>query len=192
MKILFASTNPGKCLEVKNVCATFQLEILSPDELAPSLGPAPEVEENGTSYFENARLKAEALYQWSRMPTLADDTGLEVSALKGRPGLYSARYAGPTESPVEKLLKEMQSNRVRQAQFRCAVYMKLNQNEHRAAEACISGEISYESRGRGGFGYDSVFWIPSLSKTLAEIKEQKISFKTHRYLALEKLFTQTN
>jgi len=199
--ILFASTNRGKFVEVSRVGSEFGVQFLFPDDLAagkysiPGLptpvGSPPEIEESGSTYLENAKRKAEAFYAWARVASLADDAGLEVEALSGAPGLHSARYAGPdcvSSQNIEKLLTELEGVSDRAAQFRSVLFFQNDDQKVLTSEAVVEGVILTERRGEGGFGYDSVFYVPSEEKTLAEIKQEGVPFKTHRILALEKIF----
>ncbi len=198
--LLFASTNLGKLKEVREVARSFGISVISPGEvltdyksfgLSEQPGPPPIVEENGATYEENAKLKADAFFQWSGMPSLADDTGLEVKALAGAPGLISARYAGEPSNAarnIEKLLKELAPHTDRSAHFYCLLYLKLSKDEFVIAEGQIDGEIAHAPQGRGGFGYDPIFVVRNLKASLAELKERSTFFKTHRVLALESLF----
>lgn len=198
--ILFASTNKGKLAEVRAVAAGRVVVIASPEEVYATPahfrllnpGPPPAVDENADTYLGNARLKAEAFYAWSRLPALADDTGLEVASLNGEPGLFSARYAGEGCSfaeNIKKLLGALESQRDRRACFRCVVFLKIDAERTVTAEGILEGEISRAPRGTGGFGYDNIFIVAGTGRTLAELKEGGREFKTHRELACERLFS---
>lgn len=206
--LLFASGNAGKFTEISLVCKSFDVRALAPKDLeSPSIrhelgvepqGPAPEVQETASTYHGNARLKADAFHAWSGLPSLADDTGLEVDALDGRPGVHSARYAGPRQNPgenIRKLLGEInESDHLRQkgrrARFVCQLALKLGENRYLEAHGELMGEIGFAPKGQGGFGYDSIFIVQGFSQTLAELKEKRIHVKTHRIAALEKLLAE--
>ena len=153
----------------------------------------PEVLESAADYAGNARLKAEAFAAWSGLAAVADDTGLEVQALGGAPGILSARFAGEQgnmKANIAKLLKEMEGQNNRQAFFRCVLCLVQPSVVPLTVEGILTGEIAREPRGAGGFGYDNVFVVAGCGRTLAELKEAKVEIKTHRILALEKLFAQ--
>ena len=189
--ILFASTNSGKLAEVRSASP---VPIISPLEIERRIGmPAPEVSETERTYLGNARLKAESYFNWSRRhATLADDTGLEVAALGGAPGIYSARYAGEGANPrrnIQKLLEVMQGKSERNATFVCQLVLILPNGEQKFSRGELHGTIAEAPRGDGGFGYDSIFIVDDAgSKTLAELKAEKVALITHRGAALRKLF----
>lgn len=187
-KILFASGNQGKLKEVRAVASKYGFEILAPDEIGKGW---PDVVEYGTTYQANARLKAEAFFTWSGVPTLADDSGIEVQLLAGAPGVHSARYAGEQASDAEnraKLLGELRGQASRQARFTCVLCLKQSPGDPLFVEANLDGEIAEHERGSAGFGYDSIFIVGGAGKTLAELKGTAQEPKTHRVKALEALF----
>ncbi len=199
--ILFASGNKGKCAEAKQLAAECGVELVAPSDLTESFckahnitfptAPPPDVEETGKNYEENALLKAQAYHEWSGLPAVADDTGLEVEALGGEPGLYAARYAGEHCSPednMHKLLAALDGQSNRQATFICVLCMV-------GAEAPlfirdqIDGEIAHEKEQGGGFGYDPLFFVPEFGHTLAHLKGEGVEVPTHRRKALQQLFS---
>ena len=195
-KILFASTNSGKVEEVKLALNGSGVDIVSPQDFLRDWGkvgqvtPVPIVDENGTTYLENARLKANRFFLWANMPALADDTGLEVAALGGVPGVFSARYAGEgatSQKNREKLLWALRDATDRTAKFCCVLCLKISSSANVEVSATLGGSITREPRGGAGFGYDSVFEVEGTGKTLAELKESGQPIKTHRLLALQKL-----
>lgn len=189
-ELLFASGNEGKYKEVSSIGESFGLRILHPRDLGMP-GPPPEVEENAPDYLGNARLKAEAFKRWSGLPSLADDTGLEVDALEGGPGVHSARYSEPGATParnIEKLLAALDGVSNRSARFYCLLYLALDERNHLTAEATLEGDIALERRGDGGFGYDSVFVVRGTGRTLAELKGAGGEVETHRMAACRRLF----
>ncbi len=185
MKILLASRNKDKLREIREKTASLDVDILSPDDF-PDL---PDVEEDGDTLEANAIKKALALSKFVNLPTLADDTGLEVDALNGAPGLYSARYAGPDATyldNVDKLLREMQDvpEGKRSACFRCVLAYVIKEEIH-LFEGKVQGIIITEARGISGFGYDPVFYIPEENKTFAEMPLERKNKISHRGLAVD-------
>ena len=183
--LLLASTNPGKLREMRALLKDLKVRLLSPKDLSLDI----EVEETGATYAENAARKARAFSLRSGLVSLADDSGLEVDALGGAPGLYSARYAphpGATDADRRAyLLQQLQDQpRPWSARFRCTVAIALPSGEVHFTEGVCPGEIIPEVRGRGGFGYDPVFLIPSLNKTMAELSLQEKNKISHRALAV--------
>jgi XTP/dITP diphosphohydrolase len=186
MKILLASRNKDKLREVRGKVVPLGIEVLTPDDF-PSL---PEVEEDGDTLEANAEKKAITLHQLTGLPTLADDTGLEVEALQGAPGVYSSRYDGPVAtyaSNCAKLLREMEripENR-RQARFRCVLAYVLN-GRTRFFEGVIEGTITTERSGENGFGYDPVFYSKEAGKTMAQMTLKEKNRISHRGRALDR------
>ena len=183
--LLIASGNPGKILEIKAILEECDLNIQSAADLVLSLS----VNETGSSYIENARLKAVAYQAATGMAVLADDSGLEVDALNGAPGIYSARYspkANATDADRRKyLLKQLQDKpRPWTAHFHCsAVLIKPEGGLIETSGQC-NGEIIPEERGTGGFGYDPIFFIPEEHATMAEIPASLKNRISHRAKAL--------
>lgn len=185
MKILLASRNRDKLREVRGKVAPLGVEILTPADF-PNL---PEVEEDGRTLEENARKKALTLYRLAGIPTLADDTGLEVDALNGKPGVYSSRFAGERATyadNVNKLLRELAGIPwgERWAQFRC-VLAYASEGQARLFEGRIEGVITLEAMGGNGFGYDPVFWVAGEGKTLAQLSLKHKNQISHRGKALD-------
>lgn len=202
MRILFASTNLGKFVEVKEEASKFGYCIVTP-ELVLEKGDGnkldilrdtmPVVDESMDSYLGNARLKAAAFNAWSGLPSLADDTGLEVAALGGRPGVYSARYSGPNgdaQQNISKLLLDLRGVVDRQACFKCALSLYFGNQEKLNVVEELPGEIIDSPSGEGGFGYDSIFYLPEFKMTLAQLKEKRIGVVTHRGKACRSLFAK--
>ncbi|HWP57190.1 MAG TPA: XTP/dITP diphosphatase [Candidatus Acidoferrales bacterium] len=190
MELLVGTTNPGKRREIENYLAGLNVHILSPAECAAGI----EIVEDGKTYEENALKKARALAKLSRKLVLADDSGLEVEALAGAPGVHSARYAGEPPSDErnnEKLLKALAGvpRERRQARFVCVLALCAPPPHER--EWLIRGEcagmIEFAPRGRQGFGYDPLFYYPPLGKTFAELELSTKSQVSHRGQALRKL-----
>jgi XTP/dITP diphosphohydrolase len=185
MKILFASRNSDKLREVRNKIESLGVELLSPLDFAD----LPEVEEDGETLEANATKKALTLHRLSGLPALADDTGLEVQALGGRPGVYSSRYAGPGATyadNVEKLLRDMQgipwANR--QARFRCVLALA-QKDEVLLFEGKTEGFIGEAAAGQSGFGYDPVFYVPEERRTFAQMTLERKNQISHRGRALD-------
>ncbi|HEV2110583.1 MAG TPA: RdgB/HAM1 family non-canonical purine NTP pyrophosphatase [Gammaproteobacteria bacterium] len=189
MKIVLATGNAGKVRELATMLQGLDIEILPQSALLVR-----EAEETGLSFIENAILKARNAAEQTKLPAIADDSGLEVDALGGQPGIHSARYAGPQggdQANVEKLLKAMQDlpELARSARFRCViVYLK-----HAAdpapfvAEGVWEGSILPAPRGSNGFGYDPVFLVPGRGCSSAELPPEEKNRLSHRGQALAKL-----
>lgn len=183
MKLLLATRNPGKVAEMRSLLAGLPLTLIS----AAEIEDAPEVEEDADTLEGNARRKAEALYAYSGLPSLADDTGLEVDALDGRPGVRSARYAGPAADDAanrRKLLEELDGAERRSARFRTVVAYVDATGMHYFEGIC-PGMIIHEERGSGGFGYDSIFVPDGTDRTFAELGSDEKNEMSHRGRALQ-------
>jgi XTP/dITP diphosphohydrolase len=181
MKLLIASNNPGKLVEILDLLKDLPLELLTPDQLGLDL----QVDEVGETYAENAALKGRAFAQRSGLLTLADDSGLEVDALNGAPGLHSARYVnqpGATDGDRRQaLLKNLEGMpRPWTARFRCVIALARPDGWLRFEEGICPGEIIPEERGQGGFGYDPIFYIPELQQTMAELDMERKNRLSHR------------
>ena len=178
--LLIATNNPGKRVEFEALLAGLDARLVNPADL----GLAVDVEETGTTYAENARLKAETLARLTGLLTLGDDSGVEVAALAGRPGLHSARYAGPGASDADrrqKLMHELrQAPAPRPARFVAVVAIARVDLETRCFEGVVEGEIILEERGAGGFGYDPLFYMPAYQATMAELPEAVKNRLSHR------------
>ena len=188
LQILAATSNQHKVTEFRSAFVPVQekLQIITLGDIPPFTMP----EETGTSFEENAMIKARAASAFADMPAFADDSGLEVAALDGAPGIYSARYAGDHASDAEriaKLLHELEGKSSRRARFVCAVALAYRGAEVKTFRGIVNGEILLQPQGSHGFGYDPVF-VPdgydrSFGELGAEIKD-KISHRAH---ALEQL-----
>jgi XTP/dITP diphosphohydrolase len=184
-RLLLATNNPHKVIEIRDLLASSGWEVLIPAELGLNLEP----EETAESYAGNAAIKARAFAQAAGMPALADDSGLEVDALGGRPGVRSARYGGPTASPEQQirlLLDELHGVPPgrRTARFRCVVVIATPDGRTWQTEGTIEGQIADAPRGREGFGYDPVFEVPERGCTMAELSEAEKNRISHRALAV--------
>jgi len=189
-KILAATSNAGKVREIKKILSDF--EIISLKDAGIDI----DVEENGTTFRENAYIKAYEISKLSDLPVLADDSGLEIKALGGRPGVYSARYAGedaPYSIKIAKLAEELKDvpPMERHAQFACAVCLILPDGKVIEAEAVsCPGIILEKPRGENGFGYDPVFYSPDYKKTFSEMSMEEKNAVSHRNAALINLLNK--
>jgi XTP/dITP diphosphohydrolase len=183
MEIWFGSGNAHKKQELAEIFAEHRIK--TPAEA----GFAFEPEETGKSFLENALIKATALFKIVKSPVIADDSGLCVDALGGRPGIYSARYAGNSLKEEKNLsaseknaliLKEMENIQDRKARFVCAMVLFLSEDRFFAAQETLEGEIIKEERGAGGFGYDPIFFLPDLDRAVAELSEAEKNRLSHR------------
>jgi len=188
-QIVLASNNPGKVREIGQMLADLDLEVLP-----QSAFKIEEVEETGLSFVENAILKARHAAANSGLPAIADDSGLEVDALNGAPGIYSARYAGAGATDtqnLQKLLADLEKvpQEQRTARFQCLlVYMRHAQDPTpRIYQGTWEGRITFEPRGESGFGYDPVFFVPSHNCTSAELAPEVKNALSHRGQALRQL-----
>lgn len=186
--IVLATKNPGKVFEISTLLKGLPYRIKTTDDYPGS----PDVEETGDTLEENALLKARAICDFTGETALADDSGLEVDVLDGRPGVYSARYAGPdgiAQENIEKLLQEMAQvpfeNRV--AHFRCVIALVSPNGSEKVAEGSCEGVIAFETSGREGFGYDPVFIPNGGTRTFAEMSKEEKNRISHRGIALGKL-----
>jgi XTP/dITP diphosphohydrolase len=187
MKLVLATNNIHKIREIKDLLTGLQVEIMTKDAF-PGF---PDVEEIGSTLESNARLKAEEIFEFTRVPSLADDSGLEVDALGGAPGVMSARYAGEGcnfEDNNRKLLKALVGipAEKRSARFRCVIALCVASGDTRIVEGTVEGRITTEIRGVEGFGYDPVFEIPHLGLTFAEMPAEQKNSMSHRGRALWK------
>ena len=189
LRLVVATANLDKAREIRAVLEHAGMNI----DLVPRPDDVPEVEETGTTLVANARLKAEALRDATGIAALGEDTGLEVDALGGAPGIFSARYAGDQATyadNVAKLLHEVDSVRraSRTARFRTAVVVALPDGSELVAEGVVEGVIAMEPRGSGGFGYDSVFAPAGAGgRTFAELEPDHKHAISHRGRALRAL-----
>ena len=186
-EIVLATHNPDKKKEIMIALRELGVNILSLDNF-PEIG---EIEETGSTLLENSLIKARTVSAVTGKPAIADDTGLEVDALNGAPGIYSARYAGINvsyEDNIRKLLSEMSSFDMgsRTARFKTVVSFH-SSNEELWTEGVIEGSITMNAIGKGGFGYDPVFRVRKTGKTFAEMTKQEKNRISHRGLALEKM-----
>lgn len=182
MKLLLATRNEGKKEEIRALLQGSDYEVITLNDL----NDGDEVVENGNSFFENALIKAKYYQKKYRYITLSDDSGLEVEALGGAPGINSARYAGPDHNDkanMNKLLVEMKDIENRKAAFVCSVVICHDRFCFKS-EGRLEGEIAYEPKGSHGFGYDPIFYLPQLGKTLAELEPEMKNQISHRGQAI--------
>jgi XTP/dITP diphosphohydrolase len=189
-KLVIASGNPGKLREFQRMLAPFGIEVLPQSQLGIS-----EAEEPHCTFMENALAKARHASRESGLPALADDSGICVETLGGAPGVLSARFAGEPKSDArnnEKLLQVMQGKTDRRAHYYCVLVLVRHADDPQPliAEGEWHGEIGFEARGDGGFGYDPYFWLPKYGKTAAELPHEEKARISHRAQALDKLLAR--
>ena len=184
MKYVLATHNPGKLKEMGAILARFGVEVVSPKDL----GLTVDVEETGTTFAENAMLKAKAICAAAQLPAIADDSGLCVDALNGGPGVYSARYGGEgldDRGRYMLLLNNMRGQTTRAAHLACAIACAFPNGDTLTAEGRCDGTIAFAPMGEGGFGYDPVFFVPEKAKTFGQLTAEEKSAISHRGRALE-------
>lgn len=185
-KLVIASNNPGKLREFQFLLQPLGIEVLTQEQLGIA-----EAEEPHVTFVENAFAKARHVSRLSGLPALADDSGICVEALGGAPGVLSARYAGDNpksdQRNNEKLLRDMQGVADRRAHYYCVLVLLHHADDPQPliAEGEWHGEIALQSSGDGGFGYDPLFWLPSLNKTSAQLEREQKHAISHRGKALK-------
>lgn len=186
-KLLLASHNQGKIAELSAMLAPYGVEVISAKDIN-----LPDVEETGETFAENAALKAEVLAEFSGLPCLADDSGLCVDALDGRPGVYSARYAADNDARINKLIDELQTqeNKDWSAHFSCVLALKEPNRKVRFFEGQVDGKIIAEKRGNMGFGFDPIFVPNGYETTFAEMSKEDKAAISHRGKALQKFIKE--
>jgi XTP/dITP diphosphohydrolase len=187
-EVIIATKNPGKAREFEHIFALRGIEVRTLLDY-PEI---PEVEETGTTFEGNATLKAEAVSRALNKIVIGDDSGLIVDALEGRPGIYSARYAGEQKNDqnnTDKVLTELAGvpEESRTARFYCALAVAVPGKETRTVSGTYEGRILEEPRGLNGFGYDPVFYVPEKGRTMAELSSDEKNTISHRANALKKL-----
>lgn len=185
-RIVFATGNAGKIKEIRMIMADTGMEVVSMKEAGITL----DVEENGTTYEENALIKARAAAEKTNDIVMADDSGLEIDYLNCEPGVYSARYMGEDTSYTIKnanLIERLNGvpDEKRTARFVCAIAAVLPDGRELTTRAAIEGRIGYEEKGSNGFGYDPIFYVPEFQKTTAELSEEEKNKVSHRGKALQ-------
>ena len=187
MKIVLASKNPHKLVEINEITKKFGFELVLQSELGVDL----DVEENGTTFEENSLIKARAVMEATGLPALADDSGICVDALGGAPGVYSARYGGDETlddwGRLQLLLKNTENlpDGQRQAKFVCVITMVTPEGQTIQARGEIHGELLREARGENGFGYDPIFYYPPMGLSTAEMSSEDKNKVSHRANALK-------
>lgn len=186
MRFVLASNNARKLEELRQILSQMGHEVLSQREAGLNLT----VEETGTTFEENARLKARGASDALGLPVIADDSGLMVDALDGAPGVYSARYGGEGLDDRGRnalLLKNMEGKENRSARFVCCICCRFPDGREITARGECPGQILEGPRGKDGFGYDPVFYMPKYGKTMAEMTPEEKNAVSHRGRALERL-----
>lgn len=189
MKIIFASNNKNKVEEIQNQLPA-HIQIVTLEEI----GHLEDIEENGKTIEENAIIKADFIANKYKLPCFADDTGLEIEALNGAPGVYSARYAGEEKSADKNMnlvLKNLQNISNRKAQFKTVIALNIN-NKQYLFKGIVKGEITYSKTGKNGFGYDPIFEPEHVGKTFAEMSLKEKNKLSHRGRAVTQLISFLN
>jgi len=184
-ELLVATTNQGKLAELKALLP--QLKILAPSDLETQLA----IEETGRTFVENARLKASAYHLATGLRTMGEDSGIEIDALNGEPGVYSARYHGLSDGPIKnayvlELLRDVPDPR-RGCRYVCAIVLIDQNGREHVFEGRCRGRIARAPAGEGGFGYDPIFLVPRLGRTMAELSAEEKNRISHRGRAVRKL-----
>ena len=184
-KLVLATHNPGKVVEIAELVQPFGIEVVSAGELG-----LPEPDETETTFEGNARLKAHAAAKAANLPALADDSGLAVSALDGAPGIYSARWAGPDKDftlAMNRVREELGDNPSREAMFVCALTLAWPDGHDETFLGTIGGALKFPPTGENGFGYDPIFVPTGFSQTFGEMDPAKKHAMSHRAHAFEQL-----
>jgi len=184
MKIIFASNNKNKVQEIQNQVPK-SIQIVTLDEI----GCTEDIAETGNTLEENAIIKANYITEKYGLPCFADDTGLEIEALNGEPGVYSARYAGEDKNAdknMDLVLEKLSNSINRKAQFKTVIALNIN-NEQHLFTGIVEGDIRNEKTGTNGFGYDPIFEPENLEKTFAEMSLEEKNKLSHRGRAVEQL-----
>lgn len=186
-KIVLATGNKGKVAELATMLAPLNIDVVAQSEFN-----VPEVAETGTTFVENAIIKARHAAKITGLPAIADDSGLEVDALNGAPGIYSARFAGEDASDqdnIDLLLKKLEGEATRSARFWCVLVLMRHEHDPTPiiCQASWEGQIVTEQDGENGFGYDPVFFVPELGMTSANLSKQEKNAISHRGKALAQL-----
>ena len=184
MKFILASHNKGKLAEMQKILGELGVEVVLQSDLGLDLEP----EEDGATFTENARIKAQAVMEASGLPAIADDSGLCVDALNGAPGVYSARYGGLDDDAARcrLLLQNMRGATNRAAHFHTSICCAFPNGDMLTADGDCHGTIAYAPQGENGFGYDPVFFVPEMRKTFGQLTAEEKNAISHRGKALEK------
>ena len=183
MKFVLATQNPKKLKEMSAILGELGVEVVSEADIGVKI----EVEETGETFAENSLLKAKAVMEATKLPAIADDSGLCVNALNGGPGVYSARFGGEgldDRGRYMLLLQTMRGQTTRAAHFTCAIACAFPNGDTITAEGQAPGTIAFAPMGEGGFGYDPVFFVPDKAKTFAQLTQEEKAEISHRGKAL--------
>ena len=182
-KLIFATHNPNKLAEIKSTVKTFEVVGLK------EMGIVEDIAETGSTLEENALIKSQYIYQKTGLDCFADDNGLEVDALNGKPGVYSSRYAGEqstAEANMQKLLSELKNQKIRTARFRTVISLILHGKKY-FFEGEVKGEILHQKTGKDGFGYDPIFKPLGYDQSFAQMTIAQKNEISHRGIAVKKL-----
>jgi len=183
LKFVLATANPGKITEMQKLLSELNIKVVTRDDLNITT----RIEETGTTFLENATLKAEAICRISKLPSVADDSGLMVEALDGKPGVYSSSFGGESLTAAERceyLLEQIRNMEQRAAKFVSTIVCAFPDGRLLTASGKCDGSISYKPAGTGGFGYDPVFIPSGMNKTMAELTTGEKNQISHRGIAL--------
>ena len=184
-ELVLATNNAHKLKEVREILSPHGIKVYGLNDL--SLHPE-DVEENANTYYGNALIKATSVAKLTKLPVIADDSGLEIEAMDNQPGLHSARFAkecGGHDKAIEKILSIVKDNR--KARFICDIVLLNEEDKPLLFEGIVEGQVAYEPFGQGGFGYDPIFVCEATKKTYAEMGEEEKNKYSHRGTALHKL-----
>ena len=187
-EIILATNNKHKLQEVREILSPHKIVVYALSDLNIKL---PEIEENGKTYAENAMIKAKAVQQFTTMPIISDDSGLEITALNNEPGLHSARYAaslGGHDNAIQEILNRLKDKEDRSARFVCDIVLLNTEDKPCIFEGIAEGRIAEQKMGEGGFGYDPIFISNETNECFALMKDNKNAV-SHRAKALKKLLT---
>ncbi|MDR1782043.1 MAG: XTP/dITP diphosphatase [Bacilli bacterium] len=185
-KLIVASNNQHKIKEIRAMLNKYNIEVFSLKDINLVI----DVEETGSTFKENAFIKARAIYDIIKLPVLSDDSGLEVKALNNEPGIYSARYAGAQHNDqdnLDKLLFNLKDVKDTSARYVCAMVLIIDINHYYQVEGYLEGRIVLNPCGQNGFGYDPVFYLDDYKKTVAQISDEEKNKISHRYHALKQI-----
>ena len=185
MKIILATHNEDKLRELKQILKPYDFDILSSTDIS-----IPNVIEDQNNFIDNALKKASEIASFSQIPAIADDSGLEIEALNGAPGVFSSRYAITDEERIAKVLKNLTGVKNRKANFTCALAVASPTGWSSSVEGKVFGHISIDILGKGGFGYDPIFIPDGYQKSFAQFSLEEKNRCSHRYKALQKAIAQ--
>lgn len=193
-EVIVATSNKGKIQEIREILSSLSLKLVSMGDFFQT---SVEIDETGSTFTENALIKADWVFEKSGLWALADDSGLEVDCLNGKPGVYSARFAGENAGPTDnnrKLLEQMQNVPAenRTARFRCVMILKTGPNSYLQSEGVCEGRIGFEPVGTQGFGYDPLFIPDGFDRTFAQLSSFEKHQLSHRGKALKILMEKLN